>query len=115
MLIQNRKPIVEKDLVLIYIQDQPTFFARVENIVADIKPKWWRVTFLFLKLPLETFTWILDDHQIRGADFTMGGTPIRLELVISPIEKEDDQPPQEDSDEPPKEARILSLNPKKPA
>jgi hypothetical protein len=37
---------------------------------------------------MQVFTWILDEHQIEGADFTMGGTPLRLELVVSPVELE---------------------------
>jgi hypothetical protein len=34
------------------------------------------------------FTWILDEFQIEGAPFTMGGTPILLEPVVSPVEEE---------------------------
>ena len=43
---------------------------------------------LVLTFPLQVFTWILDDSQIEGADFTMGGTPLRLEPVISPVDLE---------------------------
>jgi hypothetical protein len=76
------------DLVLIHVDNKPGFYARVEEIVPDVKPGWWQVTLLVLTFPLQVFTWILDDQQIEGADFTMGGTPLRLEDLVSPVEQE---------------------------
>ncbi|GAB4302857.1 MAG: hypothetical protein Fur0034_18060 [Desulfuromonadia bacterium] len=72
------------DLVLIHIDQKPAFFARIEDIVPDVKPGWWQVTLLALGIPLQLHTWILDTDQVAGAPFTMGGTPVRLEKVISP-------------------------------
>jgi len=72
------------DLVLVHIDNQPAFFARIEEISPDVKPGWWHVTLLALGIPLQLYTWILDTDQIGGAPFTMGGTPIRLEKVVSP-------------------------------
>jgi hypothetical protein len=77
-------PVLETELALIHIDHKPAFYARVEKITEDVKPKWWRVKFLFLTVPLQVATWIIDDDQIRGADFTMGGTPIRIERVVVP-------------------------------
>ncbi len=108
--------ILEQELVLIQIEGQPAFYARVEKITADVKPKWWRVKFLMLTIPLNVATWILDDEQIRGADFTMGGTPIRIEKLEVPEEieppedKEDNAKPEGTAT---KQARVLSLNKKK--
>ncbi len=76
------------DLVLIHVDEKPGFYARVEEILPDVKPSWWQVKLLVLTFPMQVFTWILDDFQIEGADFTMGGTPLRLELVVSPVELE---------------------------
>ncbi|MDD2897786.1 MAG: hypothetical protein PHI31_03620 [Desulfuromonadaceae bacterium] len=76
------------DLVLIHVDNKPGFYARVEEIVPDIKPGWWQVKLLVLTFPLQVFTWILDEHQLEGADFTMGGTPLRLEDIVSPVELE---------------------------
>ena len=76
------------DLVLIHVDDKPGFYARIEEILPDAKPGWWQVKLLVLTFPLQVFTWILDDHQLEGADFTMGGTPLRLEDLISPVELE---------------------------
>ena len=76
------------DLVLIHVDNKPGFYARIEEIVPDIKPGWWQVTLLVLTFPLQVFTWILDEQQIEGADFTMGGTPLRLVDVVSPAELE---------------------------
>lgn len=76
------------DLVLIHVDGKPGFYARIEEILPDAKPGWWQVKLLVLTFPLQVFTWILDDHQLEGADFTMGGTPLRLEDLISPVELE---------------------------
>jgi len=75
------------DLVSINIENQPAFFARIEDIVPDKKPGWWKVSLLVLTNPLQIFTWILEESQINGAPFTMGGTPIMLEKVVSPLEQ----------------------------
>lgn len=74
------------DIVLVYVDKKPGFYARIDEISPDVKPGWWQVRLLVLTFPLQVFTWILDDFQIEGADFTMGGTPIRLEPVVSPVD-----------------------------
>lgn len=79
---------IVNDVVLIHVDNKPGFYARIEDITADVKPGWWQVQLLVFTFPLQVFTWILDDFQIEGADFTMGGTPIRMEKVISPVETE---------------------------
>jgi hypothetical protein len=76
------------DLVLVHVDEKPGFYARVEEIVPDVKPGWWQVKLLVLTFPMQVFTWILDDSQIEGSDFTMGGTPLRLEEIVSPVELE---------------------------
>jgi hypothetical protein len=76
------------DLVLIHVDNKPGFYARIEEIIPDAKPGWWQVKLMVLTFPMQVFTWILDDFQIEGADFTMGGTPLRLEQVVSPVEVE---------------------------
>ncbi len=113
----TRESIFEKDVVLVYIENKPTFFARIEDISPDIKKGWWRVQLLILQIPLMVTTWILDDDQIRGADFTMGGTPIRIEKVIAPAVQPLREPAGSDEDvplsdtAPKKQARIVSLRP----
>jgi hypothetical protein len=72
------------EVLLIYFRGEPTFYARVESIVADKKKGWWQMTFLVLSLPPHTMIWILDDDQIRGAEFTMGGNALRIERVVAP-------------------------------
>lgn len=84
---------VEHDLVLVHVDNKPGFYARVEEIVPDVKPGWWQVKLLVLTFPLQVFTWILDDNQIEGEPFTMGGTPLCLEKLISPVEVEREQEP----------------------
>src|SRR6266704_3724513 len=81
------------ELVLVHIDHKPSFYARIEDINPDLKPGWWQVKLLALSFPLQVFTWILDTSQVDGAPFTMGGTPVRLEKVVSPVESS--APPQE--------------------
>ncbi len=71
----------EGDVVLIYYQNSPALFARIEDIEADYKKDWYHVTLLFLTIPTQTATWILRDEYIDGAEFTMGGRTVRLEKV----------------------------------
>lgn len=77
---------VEQDLVLVHVDNKPGFYARVEEITPDVKPGWWQVKLLVLTFPLQVFTWILDDNQIEGEPFTMGGTPLCLEKLVVPVE-----------------------------
>lgn len=76
------------DVVLVHVDKKPGFYARIEDISPDVKPGWWQVRLLVFTFPLQVFTWILDDYQLEGADFTMGGTPIQLEPVVSPVVEE---------------------------
>jgi hypothetical protein len=76
----------ENDIVLIYLEDQPLSFARVEEILADHKPDWYHVKLLLLQIPLQIVTWILRDVYIAGAEFTMNGKRMRLEKVVAPDE-----------------------------
>ncbi len=77
------------DLVLVHVEGRPGFYARVEDIVPDVKKGWWQVKLLVLTFPLQVYTWILDESQIAGAPFTMGGTPLMLEKVESPVVHEE--------------------------
>ena len=74
----------ENDIVLIYFEEQPLVFARIESILADSKPDWYHVKLLMLQVPLTTVTWILRDVYINGESFTMDGKNIRLERVVAP-------------------------------
>lgn len=77
-----------RDIVLVHVDNKPGFYARIEEINPDVKPGWWQVRLLVLTFPLQVFTWILDEYQLEGAEFTMGGTPIRMDPVVSPLEEE---------------------------
>ena len=69
------------DVVLIYFKDEPTFFARIESIEADIKKDWFIVEFLILAIPLRAVIWILREEYMNGVPFTMEGNPVRIEAV----------------------------------
>lgn len=120
-------PVIEKDVVLINVENKPAFFARIESFIPDSKPNWWHVKLLILQMPLNVVTWILRHEQINGEEFTMAGTSIRIEKVEVPKELDIEHPePETDrtndapEDEKPaknspqeKHARILSFDNKK--
>ncbi|CAB1076488.1 hypothetical protein D1AOALGA4SA_4284 [Olavius algarvensis Delta 1 endosymbiont] len=72
------------DLVLIFLEDEPLSYARIEDISADSKPDWYHVKLLLLQVPLQIVTWILRDIYIHGTEFTMQGKRMRLEKVVAP-------------------------------
>jgi len=93
---------IENDLVLIYLEDKPLSFARIEDILADSKPDWYHVKLLLLQVPPQIVTWILRDVYIEGAEFTMKGQRMRLEKVVVPDEPQPREPKAKDEvhDEP---------------
>ena len=84
-----------KDLVLIYLENQPVFFARIENITPDVKPGWVRMSFLILQVPASLGEWILMPEYIQGEEFTMGGKKVRVEKVEVPREAPEPLPPKQ--------------------
>ena len=76
----------ENDLILIYLEDQPLSYARIEDILPDSKPDWYHVKLLLLQIPPRIVTWILRDVYIGGDEFTMQGKRMRLEEVVVPEE-----------------------------
>jgi len=74
------------DIVLIYFEDDPLVFARIEDISPDVKPDWYHLKLLLLQNPLKVVTWILRDVYINGETFTMNAKNMRLEKVVCPQE-----------------------------
>jgi hypothetical protein len=70
-----------EEVVLIYCEDQPVFFARIEDISSDRKRDWYRVRLLVLQIPLTEVVWILRGEYINGEAFTMNGRNMRIEKV----------------------------------
>ena len=106
----------ENDIVLIYLEDEPLSFARIEDILADSKPDWYHVKLLLLQIPLQIVTWILRDVYIAGAEFTMNGKRMRLEKVVAPDEPQSREPnPENEKEDAPKpkkdsgNAKVISL------
>jgi hypothetical protein len=69
------------DVVLIYHNEQPAFFAQVQDILPDHKRDWYHVKLLVLQVPLTEVTWILREEYINGESFTMDGDSVRMEKV----------------------------------
>ena len=74
------------DIVLIYLEDTPISFARIESILPDGKKDWYQVRLLMLQVPLQVVTWILKNDYINGYEFFMNGKKMRLEQVESPVQ-----------------------------
>lgn len=108
----------ENDIVLIYFEDQPLGFARIEQILPDHKPDWYHVKLLLLQIPLQVVTWILRNRYINGDEFTMNGKRMRLERVESPQKaREHAEPDPGAVDSPPAppggKARVIPLSDKR--
>lgn len=69
------------DLVLVHLDRQPAFYARVNEITPDVKRGWHQVELLLLTFPSQTLVWILDNDHLQGEEFTMGGRPVQLVLL----------------------------------
>jgi hypothetical protein len=96
------------DIVLIYVEDKPQAFARIEDIEPDVKRGWYHIHLLLLQIPLIEVTWILKDAYINGESFTMEGKPMRLERVESPKPRPKPQdPPTPDGGA--KQGKVISL------
>lgn len=93
------------DLVLVHVEDNPAFFARIEHIEPDVKPNWYQVTLLVLQVPVIEVAWILREEYINGSSFTMGGKKVLMEPVVTPSSK----PP------PTKERKRIESERKRPA
>ncbi len=74
------------DVVLIYLEDAPVSFARVESILPDAKKDWYHIKLLMLNIPLQVVTWILKGDYINGGQFNMNGKKMRMEKVENPVE-----------------------------
>jgi len=74
------------DVVLLYLEDTPVSFARVESILPDGKKDWYHVRLLMLQIPMQVVSWILKNDYINGHEFFMNGKKMRLEKVESPVE-----------------------------
>ncbi len=77
---------VVNDVVLLYLEDTPVSFARVEKILPDSKKDWYQIKLLMLQIPMQSVTWILKDDYINGHEFNMNGKRMRLEKVETPKE-----------------------------
>jgi hypothetical protein len=76
------------DVVLIFLEEKPISFAKVEEIDPDIKRGWHKIKLFILQLPLRSVTWILKREYIDGAEFTMGGNRMRIEKVSCPKDEQ---------------------------
>ena len=72
------------DLVLSHFEEKPAGFARIEAIRPHDTPGWYFCDLMVLALPLQPLTWILEQVQIEGASFTMGGRGVRLVRLADP-------------------------------
>jgi uncharacterized ferritin-like protein (DUF455 family) len=69
------------DLVLVHLGHKPAFYARINDINLDVKRGWYQVELQMLCLPSQTLVWIMEETHLQGEEFTMGGRPVKLELI----------------------------------
>ncbi|OQX00920.1 MAG: hypothetical protein BWK80_60985 [Desulfobacteraceae bacterium IS3] len=107
----------ENDIVLIYFEDKPLTYARIEEISPDIKKDWYHVKMLVLQIPPQVVTWILRNAYINGDEFTMDGKRIRMERVACPEEPKNpdmsEEKPQEEKPAVEGTAKVISLTSRK--
>ncbi|OEU49117.1 MAG: hypothetical protein BA872_07520 [Desulfobacterales bacterium C00003060] len=100
------------DIVLIYCEEEPAFFARIEDISPDRKSDWYQVKLLVLQVPLKEALWILREEYINGEDFTMNGRRIRMnEVSGAQVPKSESLPSDTDSrkNDAPVSAKVISI------
>ncbi len=112
-----------KDIVLIYMEEAPVSFARIEDIVPDHKKDWYQIQLLMLQVPLQVVTWILKADYINGEVFSMNGKSMRLEKVVAPVSPGEDDKAHEtgndsqslESEDPPekKQGNVISFSKRK--
>ncbi len=91
------------DLVLVHLDRNPAFYARINEITPDVKRGWHQVELFILTLPPRNVVWILDEHHLHGEEFTMGGRPVQL-ILIPP--KPYSEPELQES---PRKAKVIKL------
>ncbi len=103
---------VTGDLVLIYQEENPASFARIEDIWANKKRDWYHVKLLLLQVPVSEVVWILRESYLNGEAFTMNGVNIRLEKVDGPYLLQQQVPSTEDDsgkDAKGRQGKVISL------
>ena len=102
----------ENDLVLIYLEDNPFVYARIEDIQPDSKRGWFHVKRLMLQIPPQVVTWILREVYIHGEEFTMDGRKIKMEKVVSPelIETPENVEKNDKHSKNTKSAKVISMS-----
>ena len=100
---------VINDLVLVHHDHQPAFYARINDIIPDVKRGWYQVELLVLTLPSQVMIMILEESHLGGEEFTMGGRPVRLELIPPKPPAEPETPPaRQGQDHPPGAEDLIS-------
>ncbi|WP_459924807.1 hypothetical protein [Desulfatiferula olefinivorans] len=109
----------KNDIVLIYFEDKPLSFARIEEIRPDWKKNWYHVKLLMLQIPLQVVTWILRDVYIDGQEFTMNSLRVRMEKITCPPDEGPDadtghdDPPGPSTDDTGDGGKIISFTKRK--
>ena len=78
----------ENDVVLIYLEDNPLSFARIEEISSDVKKDWYLVKLLMLQVPVQVATWILRDISSPLLRYSSASSYLFTLISIVPISLE---------------------------
>ena len=105
------------DIILIHVEDEPSSFARIEEIREDYKKNWYHVKLMLLQVPVQVVTWILRDIYIDGEEFTIDGARMRFEkitcpedtVIVTEEEPEEEGLTDETGDTPDKVSNVISF------
>lgn len=79
------------DIALVTVGESNAFCIRINDISYDVKPGWLKVFFTALTMPLENHMWTLSTEQLNGEPFSMKGTPIKIQRLIFPEPKVEEE------------------------
>jgi hypothetical protein len=101
--------VIPGDVIAVKVDGKLSFYARVEEILLDVKRGWRKMRFLVLSDPPRELTWILEPVQIDGEPFTMGGTKINIERLPAPEPEEVSEQDQPQSEKPKENGQVITF------
>jgi hypothetical protein len=88
--LENAKKVEVGDVVLLFSNYLPKSFLHVINIVEEptcVNGNGYTVTFVQLEIPCVEFNWLLNDDHLQTGEFYMGGVPMNLHVISSPVKQ----------------------------
>lgn len=82
----NRLMVQIHDVALVYVENKPSYYIRIENMIADpMQPDGWKIDFSVLGAKIIKVTWLLRECWLKGDEFEFNKIPHRLEIIVPDI------------------------------